>query len=371
MSGIAMQRDLIGVQAGSADPQARDTSNQTRSGAALRRMDEMAAMSRSEYLWDASNVAMTMMGHKWLPMARYVYDSPGRVMYLPGEMSHLGDQGVIIGIPFIRDANGKPIPVDVPEEVHTLPNPQNPQLQDLVFRFNPPTDYASVRTFSLAMTTTKKETMIEWLLSLAPTAPEPLQAHLWKMIFNAAQEFMPVGDIPKALENLAPSPPGAAMDSREAPSMVAFLQQRLQQSQQQLQEAVKKGEPAQAARDVAGLNAEKDIEIAKLRAQVEVYKANLQRDSKREDLMVREALADDQKTAALEQKREQGMIDAAVKLDDSAMALESEERMAREGHTAAAALEGMKAGSAVRARTAKSESPERPKEKSDGGSTGS
>ena len=364
---MGVQRELIGVQTGSADPQSRDTTSQMRSGMALKRIDEMAAASRTIFMWNLEKVTARSMGETWLSMARYVYDRPGRLVVISATQSRKPDEGWLIGVPFIRDlTTGKPLPLhDLPEDVTKIPNQTNPKLMDEVFRFNPPTDAVKVTTFSMALVKAGKESLIEWLMSLAALSP-PLTPILAQSVFEAAEDIIPAaGEIAARLRAAMPTPPADPTDAAEAPALVGVLQQQMQQMQQQMQELEKKAAPAEAAREVAKRNADKDVEIAKLRAQVEVYKANLAADVKRDELVVKQSLDYDRAAADREAKQESDIINAVVKSDDS----RRQQEMAREGHQATAKIEGLKAREARE--TAKEAAKSKPQgDKGNGGSSG-
>ena len=320
VGAMGVQRELLGMQTGAADPQSRDTTNQLRSAAALKRLDEMTASSRTTFLFNLEKVTYRAMGETWLEMARFVYDRPGRLVVVSAGQSNAPDEGWLIGIPFIRDlTTGKPIPLpDLPENVTRIPNRSNPEMMDTVYRFNPPTDAAHVTTFSMALTKAGRESMIEWLMSLAGLSPT-LTPLLAPEVFEAAEDIVPAaGNIAKRIRATMPTPPEDPTDAAQAPSLVAVLQQQMQQAQQQIQELQKKAAPAEAAREVAERNAAKDIEIAKLRAQVDVYKANLQADVKRDELSVKSAMDYDKADADRDQKRESAILDAAIKFDTAA-----------------------------------------------------
>ena len=370
---MGLQRELVGMSTGSADAERRDTTNQFRSAAALDRMDEMAAMSRTSFMRNMEKITAKSMGEIWLRMARFVYDRPGRIVRIAPEQSHKPDRGWLIGQPFIHDlTTGEPVPivfdmrtaqpvrldriddpsfgVDLPDEITRIPNEANPQMYDEVMRFNPPTDVVKVTTNSSSLQRIKRESMIEWYMSLVQvTGPgTPVTNVLVEAAIEAAADVLPVGETLEKVRAAAPTPPADPANAAEAPAVVAAQNAQMQQMQQAIQELQKKADPAQAARDVAQLNAANNLEIAKLKSEVELLKTQMQVEQKREESIIDASVKSDIESDKVAAAREKTVIDAAQKSEDSQMAAATQASISQAGNKTKAMIEGMKTESAER-----------------------
>lgn len=280
----AALRDMIAMTAGGADPQQRDTAGQYRSAAALDRMDRLASVNRSAFIWNAEHITARSMGDIWLSMARWVYDRPGRLVMISGEAATDADEGWLIGVPFIRDPRtGAPIPMhDVPDGVMEVPIAEGATAK--VYRFNPPRDAVKVTTYAANLATAKKDAVAEWLMNIMTARPELVPALATPML-KAAADTMPVEDAMKSVQAFFP-PPVAADDTDFTTLLPRFQQamQKIQQLEQNVQVLQQAADQVAAAKVLADEKNRTDLEKTRMQTEQRADAAVLAAASKTDDL---------------------------------------------------------------------------------------
>ena len=307
--------ELAARQAGAADPQQRDTTNQYRSADSLSKIEELARAQRSLYGSNAREF-IRRGGEVWLSMSREVYAEPGRLIQIAAEADDKPDEGVIIGVPFVRDPKGKPVPLpqlEATPEVEEIPlDPRNPELGTMkVYRFNPRTDAVKVTTFASSTQDASKDKTFHILRELLTSAPQMAPAIAPAMLRKLSDRF-PVEDVAKAIELAFPQPADPTdTDIATLSKRHLALMNEVEVMKQQMAELQKAADTNQTAERIEANKAAARMEETELKERYGYDKAKM---------------ADDT-------KRDVAVLQAATKADGEDKALEAEERMV--GFTAA------------------------------------
>ena len=314
IASIAGARELIAMTSGSADGQDRDVGpGRPQSAVALDRMDRMAATNRDELIWKAEHITAQASGDIWHAMSPHVYDRPGMLVYVAGARVTDADEGVIIGIPFIR-VNGKPTPLDPAAvgDLDQIPDPQNPDVKHDVIRFDPRKESVKVTTHATNIANAGRAALSEVLANLITARPELTPALAEPLIASLADRF-PVDDVLDRIKAMFPEPidPSEGIKAENLPAVVKQLQTQIEQQQQAMQELQQAADTTQAARQIEAMKAENSKAIAELR----------------------EEWATERELLKIEAQREKTFVDASVKGQSTQDTIE-----------ASAAVEGMKLG---------------------------
>ena len=333
-------RNLAGMVGGAADSAQRAQSESARSGVAIDRLDRMGATNRSAVIYNAQHTMVQAASEIWLDVVRNVMSRRGRVIQVASETPGEPDEGVIVGVPFFRDADtGEPVPAPplLSPHVDRIPlmlRDANGEYQVAegnetmrVHRFNPRTDRVMVSTFSSGLTRLGADAKAEYIGQLlASPASQQIAPALLMSAAKAVSDVIPMDDVIRALEPL--QAPGVE-DDLDVSTLVGRFNAATaenQQLRQQLEQATAAADQTAALKEIeqmkAQMRAASAEAVATIRAETAGIVAQLRADTARYVV--------DTET---EQRREQVMVEQTT-----AAETESEKNEAK------AVVEGMKAG---------------------------
>ena len=341
MNVMQQARGLVGMVGGAADQAAREEQGGWRSAMGLNQMEAQAATNRMRWMSNAQTITLAAQGEIYLDMGRFTYSETGRELMIGSETPGDPDEGVMVGVPFVHDPDtGEVIPMpQLPDNARTVPMPvTDPAVAEAapvtlkVHRFNPRTDRVKVTTFSSGMTRRTRDAKAELLGNLlTQNASGPERAVLVKSALKAMSDVVPMDDVIKQLEALTPDPTVAGdTDVSTVTGRLAQATLRVQELEQQLEQAAQAADQTQAAREIEEMKAQQRAMTAELVSEMKGQFA----------VAVAEIRAEAQVTAAeteAEGRVEQAMVETAVRSDD-----------ARAKLTADATVAGLKAGAKAR-----------------------
>ena len=319
MQVVSMVRDLASMVGGAADAGQAVGAEATRSGVALDRMERMAAVNRSEWIYGAEKNTMRACGEIWLDLARNVYSRQGRRLMVASETPGDPDEGILVGVPFFRDADsGEPVMVPVPLQPHVtrLPlmvkgpageySPAAGGNTMPVHRFLPRSDRVMVTTFSSGLSRLGADAKAEYIGQLlAQPAAQPVAGALLKSAVRAVADVLPMDDVIRALDAALPTPsPEDETDVSTLAGRLAAASQENEQLRQQLEQASAAANQTEAAKEIermrSTMSAQSATTVAEIRAAAMTAVADL-----------RSATAKEIAKMQVEQKREEVIIENA------------------------------------------------------------
>lgn len=287
---IRMMHEMYHAVSGSVAPQLRAVNPYDRSGKAIEALQRQGAAGTSNYLDNMATISMLYEGKVMIDGIPKYYDREGRILNVSGEGTDDDEVAIMIKVPFIRDAEGTPVPVPCPTCHGTgtqrptlgptrLPNPfaadvpcatcrgsrqatkanmpkvwQDKEVEyvdfaDGQFKVSAVVD----RSFQV-----KQEEALAGMQQLAQAAPEmvPVYADLWveAMGFSGSKQIA---------ERIKSRMPGQQDDLKDIPPQ---LMGKFLQLQSQHQQAMQALQEAQKMLDTDAMKTAGQKEIAMIRA---------------------------------------------------------------------------------------------------------